>query len=71
MKRSFTIVAIVAAIVAATRVAADPLRLRADALATTAAPAGLLVLEADGKPRPGLSAGQQEARGVARAARQE
>jgi hypothetical protein len=36
--------------------AADPLRLRADALATTASPAGLLVLEADGAMRPGLSA---------------
>ena len=36
--------------------AADPLRLRADALATTASPAGLLVLEADGTLRPGMSA---------------
>ena len=36
--------------------AADPLRLRANALATTDAPAGLLVLEADAAPRPGLSA---------------
>lgn len=35
---------------------ADPLRLRADALATTAAPAGLLVLEAEGAMEPGLSA---------------
>jgi hypothetical protein len=35
---------------------ADPLRLRADALATTASPAGLLVLEADGAIRSGLSA---------------
>jgi hypothetical protein len=35
---------------------ADPLRLRADALATTAAPAGLLVLDASGAARPGLSA---------------
>lgn len=41
---------------AITPVAADPLRLRADALATTASPAGLLVLEADGAARPGLSA---------------
>jgi hypothetical protein len=36
--------------------AADPLRLRADALATTAAPAGLLVLDASGAAQPGLSA---------------
>lgn len=41
----------------ATTVSADPLRLRADALATTASPAGLLVLEADGAAaRGGLSA---------------
>jgi hypothetical protein len=32
---------------------AEPLRLRADALATTASPAGLLVLEADGEPNEG------------------
>ena len=42
--------------VLATPVAADPLRLRADALATTASPAGLLVLEADGAVRSGMSA---------------
>jgi len=36
--------------------AADPLRLRADALAGTASPAGLLVLDAAGGLRPGLSA---------------
>jgi hypothetical protein len=35
---------------------ADPLRLRADALASTRAPAGLLVLEADAAPRAGLDA---------------
>jgi hypothetical protein len=35
---------------------AEPLRLRADALATTAAPAGLLVLDASGAAQPGLSA---------------
>ena len=35
---------------------ADPLRLRADALATTASPAGLLVLDASGAAEPGLSA---------------
>jgi hypothetical protein len=34
----------------------DPVRLRADALATTASPAGLLVLEANGAMEPGLSA---------------
>ena len=38
------------------RAAADPIRLRADALATTASPAGLLVLEADGAPRSGMTA---------------
>src|SRR5690606_1094916 len=36
--------------------AADPLRLRADALASTASPAGLLVLDAGATLRPGLSA---------------
>jgi hypothetical protein len=36
--------------------AADPLRLRADALASTASPAGLLVLDASGAAQPGLSA---------------
>lgn len=36
--------------------AADPLRLRADALAGTASPAGLLVLDAGGALRPGMSA---------------
>jgi hypothetical protein len=42
--------------IGALTVAADPVRLRADALATTASPAGLLVLEADGAMEPGLSA---------------
>lgn len=37
-------------------VAADPIRLRADALATTSSPAGLLVLETSGAMEPGLSA---------------
>jgi len=46
----------VAAVAAASRADADPLRLRADALSTTAAPAGLLTLEADGSPGPGLAA---------------
>jgi hypothetical protein len=36
--------------------AADPLRLRGDALATTAAPAGLLVLDASDRSRPWLDA---------------
>jgi hypothetical protein len=36
--------------------AADPLVLRSDALATTAAPAGLVTLEANGAAGPGLSA---------------
>ena len=35
---------------------AEPLRLRADALATTASPAGLLVLEAEGEPTEGTLA---------------
>jgi len=35
---------------------ADPLRLRADALATTASPAGLLVLDGSAAAEPGLSA---------------
>ena len=38
------------------RAAADPLVLRADALTTTASPAGLLTLSADGEPGPGLTA---------------
>jgi hypothetical protein len=41
---------------ASTRATAGPLRLRADALATTASPAGLLVLEADSKVQTNLSA---------------
>jgi hypothetical protein len=41
---------------ASSRTAADPLQLRADALATTAAPAGLVTLEATGDAGPGLSA---------------
>jgi len=44
------------ALVAPAIAGADPLRLRGDALATTQSPAGLLVLEADGTARPGLSA---------------
>ena len=38
------------------RAAADPLQLRADALASTAAPAGLVTLEAHAAESPGLSA---------------
>jgi hypothetical protein len=48
--------ALLAVIALAHAASADPLRLRADALATTASPAGLLVLEADSTPRDGLSA---------------
>jgi hypothetical protein len=48
--------AIIAIATLATSAAADPLRLRADALASTASPAGLLVLGADGAARGGLSA---------------
>jgi len=47
---------IAGAVVASSRSAADPLTLRADALATTAAPTGLVTLEAQGSPGPGLSA---------------
>jgi hypothetical protein len=42
-------VAVFAVVALAADASADPLRLRADALATTQSPAGLLVLEADGK----------------------
>jgi hypothetical protein len=49
-------VLVVAAIAATSRADADPLRLRADALSTTASPAGLLTLEADAASGPGLSA---------------
>lgn len=41
---------------AASRAAADPIVLRADALATTAAPAGLVTIEADGSAGPNVSA---------------
>jgi hypothetical protein len=47
---------VVAAIAATSRAQADPLRLRADALSTTASPAGLITLEASGEAGPGLSA---------------
>ncbi|HLL21860.1 MAG TPA: hypothetical protein VK427_07005, partial [Kofleriaceae bacterium] len=43
-------------LLAAATATADPLRLRADALATSASPAGLLVLETDGKVRENVSA---------------
>jgi hypothetical protein len=46
----------IAMLLAARGAAADPLRLRADALATTASPAGLLVLETDAAIREGMSA---------------
>ncbi len=48
--------AIATGVVAAGSAQADPLRLRADALATTASPAGLLVLEADGEVRDDVEA---------------
>jgi hypothetical protein len=41
---------------ASARAEADPLRLRADALASTSSPAGLLVLEGEGEARQGLTA---------------
>jgi hypothetical protein len=49
-------VALAAVAALARGAAADPLRLRADALASTASPAGLLVLDASGAAQPGLSA---------------
>jgi hypothetical protein len=48
-------IALVVAAIASTA-HADPIRLRADALSSTRAPAGLLVLEADGAPRDGMTA---------------
>ena len=48
--------AIAIVICASTRAIADPIQLRADALATTAAPAGLVTVAADGDAGPGLSA---------------
>ncbi|HET7503488.1 MAG TPA: hypothetical protein VFK02_20845 [Kofleriaceae bacterium] len=48
--------AIALALAAGPAASADPLRLRADALATTTAPAGLLVLDASGAADPRLSA---------------
>ena len=52
MKRA----ALLATVLAAASAAAEPLRLRGDALATTLSPAGLLVLDADGKLEERLSA---------------
>lgn len=43
-------------VLASTRSAADPFQLRADALATTSAPAGLVTLAATGDPDPRVSA---------------
>ena len=47
---------VVAIVCATSRSAADPIVLRADALATTAAPAGLVTVEADGSAGPNVSA---------------
>jgi hypothetical protein len=47
---------VVVALTAGTPVAADPLRLRGDALGTTSAPAGLLTLEAEAQAGTSLSA---------------
>lgn len=47
---------VVASSLVAGRAASEPLRLRADALASTASPAGLLVLEADGDVAEGVDA---------------
>ena len=54
MRRALPALGLAALLVHA--VGADPLRLRADALATTASPAGLLVRDASGAAEPGLSA---------------
>ncbi len=54
--KSAALIAIAGAASVAATASANPLRLRADALATTASPAGLLVLEADGAVRSGMSA---------------
>ena len=51
-----TRLAAVIAIATAAAAEADPIRLRSDAFATTAAPAGLVTLEAEGSTGPGLSA---------------
>jgi hypothetical protein len=48
--------AVVTTLCASSHAAADPIQLRADALATTAAPAGLVTVAADGDMGPGLSA---------------
>ncbi len=50
------LVPLIVAALASRLASADPIRLRADALATTASPAGLLVLDAGGPVRAGLSA---------------
>lgn len=49
-------IACAVAVLAPLRASSDPLVLRADALATTAAPAGLVILSADGDAGAGLSA---------------
>lgn len=51
-----TLVALAGAFGLVSHANADPVRLRADALATTSSPAGLLVLETSGAMEPGLSA---------------
>jgi len=56
VKRRLPTLALPALAVLAQATSADPLRLRADALATTASPAGLLVLDTSGAASPGLSA---------------
>ena len=53
MKRVITVLA---GVCASAPVAADPLQLRADALATTAAPAGLVTVSADGDAGHGVTA---------------
>jgi hypothetical protein len=54
--RFFAFACALAVLVLGERALADPLTLRADALATTQAPAGLLMLETDGKVSPTVSA---------------
>ncbi|MEJ7601815.1 MAG: hypothetical protein WKG01_28210 [Kofleriaceae bacterium] len=56
MKRALALGVAIVILLATREAGADPLRLRADALASTASPAGVLVLESDSALRSDLSA---------------
>ncbi len=56
MTRRLAMLVAVVSLAAAAPAAAEPLRLRGDALASTRAPTGLLVLQADDRSRPWISA---------------